>query len=245
MAKDKRLYARFDIGFDEHDKIFPLSDQAFRALVEATLYSRRQLTDGFLAERLAIKRWGKDVLEELSTNDPEKPSLVKVDGGWMIHDYAEHQTTNADIQAKREAGAKGAASRWGNEPIAGAMAGAMRDPMQNDGTTLAKSESESETESYLLNTVSQVRNAREKSTDTKEAIESSKRLAEGIGVDLDQVIKAAKRIDRHLTHSEALRLATFILQKAKRDPENPNAYIAATFRDSWAEVQQWIDREAA
>lgn len=74
--KDRRLYARFDIGFDEHDKIFPLSDAAFRALVEATLYSRRQLTDGFLAERLAVKRWGAEVLDELSANDPVKPSLV-------------------------------------------------------------------------------------------------------------------------------------------------------------------------
>ena len=61
-AKDRRLYARLDIGFDEHDKIYPLSDAAFRALVEATLYARRQLTDGFLAERLAVKRWGGDVL---------------------------------------------------------------------------------------------------------------------------------------------------------------------------------------
>ena len=120
--KDRRLYARFDIGFDEHDKIFPLSDAAFRALVEATLYARRQLTDGFLAERLAVKRWGAEVLDELSSNDPEKPSLVRVDGGWQIHDFAEHQTTNADIEAKRSAGRKGAASRWHGKKMAPAMA---------------------------------------------------------------------------------------------------------------------------
>ena len=142
-AKDRRLYARLDIGFDEHDKIYPLSDAAFRALVESTLYARRQLTDGFLAERMALKRWGAEVLEELSTNDPERPSLVRVEGGWQIHDFAEHQTTNADIQAKREAGAKGGkakAERMASKPVAPAS----EVPEQNGSTHLAKTETETE-----------------------------------------------------------------------------------------------------
>lgn len=141
-AKDRRLYARFDIGFDEHDKVYPLSDAAFRALVEATLYARRQLTDGFLAERMALKKWTAEVLEELSTNDPERPSLVRVDKGWQIHDFAEHQTTNADISAKREAGAMGAAKRWGGTTDRSPIA----NPMPNDGGTLAKTETETEKE---------------------------------------------------------------------------------------------------
>lgn len=141
-AKDKRLYARIDIGFDEHDKIYPLSDAAFRALVEATLYSRRQLTDGFLAERMTLKKWGAEVIEELSTNDPERPSLIRVDGGWQIHDFAEHQTTNADIDAKREAGAKGAAKRWHSRSDRSPMG----NPMPNDGGTLAKTETETDTD---------------------------------------------------------------------------------------------------
>ena len=162
-AKDRRLYARIDIGFDEHDKIFPLSDAAFRALVEATLYARRQLTDGFLAERLAVKRWGADVLEELSTNDPARPSLVRVEGGWQIHDFAEHQTTNADIEAKRESGTKGAAKRWGArtncEPMAPAIAPAMGDPMRFDGGTLAKTETETDTKTEVKPSSSEVAHA--------------------------------------------------------------------------------------
>lgn len=143
-AKDRRLYARIDIGFDEHDKIYPLSDAAFRAIVEATLYARRQLTDGFLADRLAVKRWGKEVLDELSSNDPERPSLVRVEGGWNIHDFAEHQTTNADIDAKREHGKKGAAKRWAEGGHGSPMGG----PMPNDGGTLAKTETETKTKTY-------------------------------------------------------------------------------------------------
>lgn len=144
-SKDRRLYARLDIGFDEHDKIFPLSDAAFRALVEMTLYSRRQLTDGFLAERMAVKRWTQPVIDELSSNDPERPSLIAVKDGWMIHDFAEHQTTNADIEAKREAGAKGAAKRWASSSDGAPIAPAMGDPMRIDGGTLAKTETETDT----------------------------------------------------------------------------------------------------
>lgn len=145
LAKDRRLYARIDIGFDEHDKIFPLSDAAFRALVEATLYARRQLTDGFLAERLAVKRWGADVLEELSANDPARPSLVRVEGGWQIHDFAEHQTTNADIEAKRAAGSKGGRAK-ANRMSSNFVAGANEVLEQNGSTTLAKTDTETDTE---------------------------------------------------------------------------------------------------
>lgn len=142
MTKDRRLYARFDIGFDEHDKIFPLSNAAFRALVEMTLYSRRQLTDGFLAERMTLKRWGKKVIQELMSNDPERPSLVAVEGGWQIHDYTEHQTTTADIAAKREAGARGGRAKAASNSVARAS----EMPEQTDSTTLAKTETETETE---------------------------------------------------------------------------------------------------
>ena len=107
MAKDKRLYARFDIGMDENTKIAFLSDAAFRALIESTMYSRRQLTDGFIDGRIAERRWGSEVAAELTTNDPERPSWRVVDGGFQIHDFAEHQTTNQDIEAKREAGRAG------------------------------------------------------------------------------------------------------------------------------------------
>lgn len=193
MAKDKRLYARLDIGFDEHDKIFPLSDAAFRALVEATLYARRQLTDGFLAERLALKKWGADVIEELCTNDSEKPSLVRVEGGWQIHDFAEHQTTNADIQAKREAGARGGRAKARARQNAGkAVAGAREVLEQNGSTTLAKTETETETETVSSKELTtRTREAFEtvwlswpKKTEKKKSLEQFERASKKLGVDL-------------------------------------------------------------
>lgn len=137
--KDDRLFAPFPIEMDEHPKIIGLSDAAFRAIFEATFYSRRMLSDGFLDERVVMKRWGKEVADELSSNDPERPSWVRVDHGWRIHDFEKHHPLKAEIDAKRaglseirsQAGRKGAASRWqtGGKPVA------------NDG-----SETETETE---------------------------------------------------------------------------------------------------
>lgn len=149
MRKDERLYARFDIGMDEHPKIMLLSDAAFRALIEATLYARRQLTDGFLDERVALKKWGRDVIEELASNHDERPTFERVEGGWMIRDYEQHQTTRADIEAKREAGRAGGlakAKQAASKPVAPATAPASNPQPDSSSTRLAKTETETETE---------------------------------------------------------------------------------------------------
>lgn len=100
MPKDNRLYGKFALNFPRHPKIAILSDAAFRCLVEAILYSRDELTDGLLASRYAVARWGLDVLTELTVNDDDKPSLVQVEKGWLIHDYAEQQDTKAEVEAR-------------------------------------------------------------------------------------------------------------------------------------------------
>lgn len=144
MTKDRRLYAKFDIGMDEHAKIIDLSDAAFRALFESTLYSRRQLTDGYLDERVVLRKWGHDVAQELSSNDPERPSWVKVDGGYTIHDFGEHQTTTLDIQAKREAGRKGGIAK-AQQKASEVVAPASQPLKHLPSDTLAKTETETET----------------------------------------------------------------------------------------------------
>lgn len=144
MAKDDRLYARFDIGMDEHAKVMLLTDTAFRALIEATLYARRQLTDGFLAEGVVVKKWGRDVAPELTTNHPERPSWVRVEGGWQIRDYDKHQTTNADIESKREAGRLGGMAK-AKRFSSGNVAPATEVLEQKGSTNLAKTETETET----------------------------------------------------------------------------------------------------
>jgi hypothetical protein len=138
MTKDDRLYGRFTLDFADSPKIAPLSDAAFRALVEMTLHSRRMLDDGFVDERIAHRKWKKRVIEELCTNDTVKPSLFRVDGGYRIHDFGEHQQTRADIEKKREAGRAGGLAR--------AQAHA-KAPAEASPKLLTETESETETPS--------------------------------------------------------------------------------------------------
>ena len=142
--KDERLYAKFVLDLPDHPKIMPLSDKAFRCLVEATLWSRKHLTDGFLASRYAVARWGLEVLDELSLNDPVNPTLVHTDEGWWIHDFAEHQDTKADVEARRERN-----KRNGQR---GGLAKSKRVASKSVGESVSENVAETETETETLTT---------------------------------------------------------------------------------------------
>lgn len=143
MAKDDRLYGRFTLDFADSHKIFPLSDAAFRCLVEATLLSRRMKSDGFIANALALAKWGASPLLELATNDPVNPSLIEVENGYMIHDFAQHQSTKAEIdgliERRKAAGQKGGLAR--------AKALAVAKPKQKPSKTYPETETETIKES--------------------------------------------------------------------------------------------------
>lgn len=115
MPKDKRLYMTFPIDFDDHPKIAPLSDAAFRAFVEMNGYSRRQNLDGRIPGRYALRRWGSDVLDELVDTDPDRPVVVRVDDAFVLRDYAEHQETTESIAKRRETNAANG-SKGGRPP---------------------------------------------------------------------------------------------------------------------------------
>ncbi|OZD23854.1 hypothetical protein CH253_08335 [Rhodococcus sp. 06-156-3C] len=98
------------------------------------------LTDGFIAERLALARWGLDACQELLENDPVNPSLLKVENGYQVHDFARHQSTKADIEAVTEA--RKAAGRRGG------LAKAKQVLKQKSDKTYP----ETETETYIKDT---------------------------------------------------------------------------------------------
>jgi hypothetical protein len=143
-AKDGRLYGKFTLDFADHPKILPLSDAAFRCLVEATLWSRKQQTDGWLASRLALARWSLEALNELCTNDTDNPSLIASESGWLIRDFAEHQDTKAEIEARRER-AIAAGQRGG---LARAKRTAKQPAKQTASKSLSKTQAETETETH-------------------------------------------------------------------------------------------------
>ena len=250
--KDDRLFAPFDIGMDEHPKIIGLSVRAFRALFEGTFYARRTMSDGFLDERVVLRRWGADAASELSANDVETPSWVRIESprpGWRIHDFEKHHPLRAEIEAKRaalsekrsRAGSKGAAKRW--------QANGKR--MANDSSE-SESESETETQDLLLTeSVSLGSNrARENdgltdSEESTEQVEACLRLAAGHSLDLPRIKELAKNeCGRIISHQAALMLGQYVTGKSKNRLKNPMSYVASAFKRSAAELQQWIDTEA-
>lgn len=103
MPKDSRLYANITHDFFESPKIMVLSDKAKLGLLEMILWSCRMQTDGVIDHRVASAKHLLDVCQELLENDPETPSLVELENGdFLIHDFTEHQTTRAEIEAIRE-----------------------------------------------------------------------------------------------------------------------------------------------
>lgn len=152
MPKDARLFAKFALDFPGNPKIMPLSDAAFRCIVEATIWSRDHQTDGFLARRLALASWSLDSLQELCVNDDAKPTLIERQEGWYIRDYAEHQDTKAEIEARRER-ARTAGQLGG---LAKAKRPAKRRAKRTASEMLSKNVAEEEEEEELTTTTNVV-----------------------------------------------------------------------------------------
>ena len=150
MAKDQRLFAKFALDFPDSRKVLPLSDSAFRCLVEAIIWSRKEESDGWLARRLAVAKWSLDDLHELSTNDPENPSLIEHENGWQIHGFTDLQDTKAEIDARRErnriAGQKGGLAKGKQSAKRGAKPPASKPPSEN----VAETETDSITSNEVI-----------------------------------------------------------------------------------------------
>lgn len=99
MAKS---HVHFTTAFPRDPKIEPLSDAAFRCLVEAICWSRENQTDGFLPARVALAKRSAKQLAELSANHPTRPSLIEREDGWQIRDFEQYQDTKAQVQARTE-----------------------------------------------------------------------------------------------------------------------------------------------
>lgn len=150
MAKDTRLFAKFDLDYADHPKIVALSDSAFRAHVEMILYSRKYMTDGHIPNRVA-NRLGYESLSELLSNDPEKPSLIKTDdGGYYLHGYEDMNETKSDIdERKRRNSRNGARGGRPKNPDKTQSVTESVPQSQTQSGTQKKAETETETETDI------------------------------------------------------------------------------------------------
>jgi len=114
MAKDERLWMRFPISFDEDPTIEILSDAAFRAFVSMNGYSRRNDLDGRIPARLALKKWGADVLTEIADARPESPILALDGDDYLLTKYARHQDTTEARERRAATGSEN--GRKGGRP---------------------------------------------------------------------------------------------------------------------------------
>jgi hypothetical protein len=110
-------WARFDDGFDENEHILDLTDQEFRLYVCAITCSRRNKTAGLMSRSRAVALARKHGLPESTVAGLEaKGRWEPIEGGWMIHDFAEFGPP-ADLSEKRTDAAR---QRWQSKPDASA-----------------------------------------------------------------------------------------------------------------------------
>lgn len=118
---------KFDDQFPMHRKVAALSDPAFRLHVETIFWSRRNLTDGFVASsdittcsRIArpdraaselVQRacWHRVVdgnLVDTCRECSERHNGGLAGDGWVVHGFEDWQETRAAVRAKSEAKAR-------------------------------------------------------------------------------------------------------------------------------------------
>lgn len=100
MPRDKRLFMTFPNDFWQHPKIEPLTDKAFRVFVEMNGYSRMQDLDGRIPVSLARRKWKPQAIEELLNTHPTRPVLLQHGDDYVLRDYAQHQETRAEREAR-------------------------------------------------------------------------------------------------------------------------------------------------
>ena len=105
---DHRTFVRVHEGYDEHPKVMPLSDAAFRAHIEAILWASRNEAKWRIPKGVALKKWRPKVIRELVNARLFDESEDTYD----VHDYLDFNRSSEEIAAFREA--RGDAGTLGN-----------------------------------------------------------------------------------------------------------------------------------
>jgi hypothetical protein len=119
MVTDRREFIRLDVGYFDNPKVGEALDTSPLAVVlhiASMAYARQHRTDG----RVPIKR----MLRKVGADEGDARTLLELglwenarDGYVHVHDYAKHQETRADIEARSNAARKANQVRWNTQPI--------------------------------------------------------------------------------------------------------------------------------
>lgn len=143
MALDPREFIRLHAGMPEHPKVDPLSDAAFRCLIEAWCLCRRSRNDGHIPIATWRKKWKARARKELV----EAGLVVLETDAAVMRDWLEHQPSVAELDAKRSA--KAEAGRKGG--VKSGQARRARSESEADASGSASPESDHETVTFTKN----------------------------------------------------------------------------------------------
>jgi len=125
-----KAWVRIDADVFAHPKLGGITPASFTAWVKGLGHCRQFRTDGVIAARvvpaIANKKTRGDLVGRELWHERE-------DGGIDVHDYGVYQLTEADWQAKSDAGKKGAEARWGDGT---SIAGAIAEASDSDATAI-------------------------------------------------------------------------------------------------------------
>ena len=91
-------WIKLDDSLPNNPKILPLSDGAFRLYIEGLCYANQYLTDGYLSNAVLIRLDQGNNRDELVW----AKLWIESEDGICINDYTEHQSSKADVEAKKE-----------------------------------------------------------------------------------------------------------------------------------------------
>ena len=98
MARATFPHIRLHQDMADHPKIEPLSDAAFRLLIDGWLWSRKHGTDGLMPTAVWTNRRTAKIRGELVAAG----LVVMCDKGARFHSYLDYQASAAELQEKRE-----------------------------------------------------------------------------------------------------------------------------------------------
>lgn len=245
-GKDDRLFVQLALDFDDNPKIRPLSDKAFRTLVQLLLYSAKAGTDGRIDPALFRTFGTPKARTELLTNHPTRPSVSERDGAFWLHHFERHNRTVAEIEElskkRAEAGSKGGQAKASGKQEAKQVlqqnAGSVPPRSPDPQITDIRSDQDSSSSVQLVD-------ANRYGTEDElnaQAIRSFGYLElEDFPRVRSEIAKATGRIPTPL---QVTQIAQTILARggAKR---SPTGYVLASIRADWAEWQQWLDNGVA
>lgn len=119
MVTDRREYIRLDVGYFDNPKVGDAFDESPLAVIlhiASMAYARQHRTDGVVPIKRLLRKVGA------TENDArillEAGLWVDARGGQVrVHDYAKHQETKEQIEARTNAARKANRARWNTNPI--------------------------------------------------------------------------------------------------------------------------------